>query len=157
MPPWMRGGAVPPTPPATGKALCSQRVFLVSFMGLFFKNAESGGGGCKVAGCDSKKEPVLEIGPQGVTTDVTPSPVAHEKARRLPPCRTFLWLQAVSGGTTESVVWVILLTFPQLFPGERLPAPLAAVFFPSPAHGSHTRAIRALTAFQIDFLPPRFP
>lgn len=99
----------------------------------------------------------IKKGAPGVTSVVTPSPVAHEKARRLPPCRAFLWLQAVSGGPTESVVWVILLTFLQLSPGEGLPAPLAALFFPSPAHGSHTRAIRTLTAFQIDFPPPRFP
>ena len=61
------------------------------------------------------------------------APCSQKSPKRLPPCRAFLWLQAVSGGTTESVVWVILLTFLQLSPGERLPAPLAAVFSPSPA------------------------
>ena len=61
------------------------------------------------------------------------APCSQKNPKRLPPCRAFLWLQAVSGGTTESVVWVILLTFLQLSPGERLPAPLAAVFSPSPA------------------------
>ena len=42
-------------------------------------------------------------------------------------------------------------TFPQLLPCERLPAPFAAVFLSMPPQGSHTRAIRTLTPFQIDF------
>lgn len=63
----------------------------------------------------------------------------------------------LSHGTTDLVGWLISLTFFQLIPCERLPAPFAAVFLSMSPQGSHTRTIGALTAFQIDFPVLSFP
>ena len=78
----------------------------------------------------------------GVAPCDLPATCPRKSPERRSPCRASFF---------KLTVLAQVLAFPQLIPCERLPAPFAAVFLSMSPQGSHTRAIRTLTAFQIDF------